>query len=247
MAKGNFGERMKRERELREVSLAEVTRGTRISPQFLEALENEQWDKLPGGVFSRGFVRSIARYLGLNEEDFLSEFDLARGDQTMTAPAPYQNQLPPAPKWIPALALVALLFLAVGIFYGGRNLWHRYAAYRVIHPSGNKTAGPAVAANPGTTPDKLELTVTTTVPSRVRIIADDLVQLDGDILPGDTHHFSAAQQFQINAANGAAIHLELNGQPITTRAALGNSPGTSDTIVLGYKDLRPEHYGTSRP
>jgi Domain of unknown function (DUF4115) len=165
----------------------------------------------------------------------------------MTAPAPYQNQLPPAPKWIPALALVALLFLAVGIFYGGRNLWHRYAAYRVIHPSGNKTAGPAVAANPGTTPDKLELTVTTTVPSRVRIIADDLVQLDGDILPGDTHHFSAAQQFQINAANGAAIHLELNGQPITTRAALGNSPGTSDTIVLGYKDLRPEHYGTSRP
>jgi hypothetical protein len=44
MAKGNFGERMKRERELREVSLAEVTRGTRISQQFLEALENEQWD-----------------------------------------------------------------------------------------------------------------------------------------------------------------------------------------------------------
>lgn len=248
MAKGNFGERMKRERELREVSLAEVTRGTRISQQFLEALENEHWDRLPGGVFSRGFVRSIARYLGLNEEDFLSEFDLARGDQTMSAPAPYQNQLPAAPKWIPALALVVLVFLAVGLFYGGRNLWHRYAAYRVAHPSGNKIAGPTGTENPiSATPDKLELTVTTTVPSRVRIIADDLVQLDGDILPGDTHHFSAAQQFQINAANGAAIHLELNGRPIITRAALGNSSGTSDTIVLGYKDLRPEHDGTSRP
>jgi transcriptional regulator with XRE-family HTH domain len=246
MAKGNFGERMKRERELREVSLAEVTRGTRISPQFLEALENEQWEKLPGGVFSRGFVRSIARYLGLNEEDFLSEFDLARGDQTMSAPAPYQNQLPAAPKWIPALAVVALVFLAVGIFYGGRNLWHRYAAYRLEHPSQNKTAGATGTGNPNA-PDKLELTVTTTVPSRVRIIADDLVQLDGDILPGDTHHFSAAQQFQVNAANGAAIHLELNGRPITTRAALGNSSGTSDTIVLGYKDLTPAHDGTSRP
>ena len=44
---------------------------------------------------------------GLNEEDFLSEFDLARGDQTMAAPAPYRNQLPAAPKWIPALAMVA--------------------------------------------------------------------------------------------------------------------------------------------
>jgi hypothetical protein len=247
MAKGNFGERMKRERELREVSLAEVTRGTRISQLFLEALENEQWDKLPGGVFSRGFVRSVARYLGLNEEDFLSEFDLARGDQTMAAPAPYQNQLPPAPKWVPALALVASVFLAIGLFYGGRNMWHRYATYRAAHPSGNKTAGAAGAPNLSSPPDKLELTVTTSVPSRVRVIADDLVQLDGDILPGDTHHFSASQQFQVVAANGAAIHLELNGHPITTRAALGNSPGTSDTIVLGFKDLRPERDGTSRP
>src|SRR6202795_5326101 len=73
MAKGNFGERLKREREMREVSLAEVTSGTRIGQRFLEALENEEWDKLPGGIFSRGFVRSIARYLGLNEEDFLAK------------------------------------------------------------------------------------------------------------------------------------------------------------------------------
>jgi hypothetical protein len=165
----------------------------------------------------------------------------------MAAPAPYQNQLPAAPKWIPALAVVALVFLAVGIFYGGRNLWHRYAAYRIAHPSQNKTAGATGTGSPNASPDKLELSVTTTVPSRVRIIADDLVQLDGDILPGDTHHFSAARQFQINAADGAAIHLELNGRPITTRTALGNSPGSSDTIVLGYKDLTPAHDGTSRP
>ena len=65
MAKGNFGERLKRERELREVSLEEITTATRIGPHFLEALENEEWSKLPGGVFNRGFVRSIARFLGL--------------------------------------------------------------------------------------------------------------------------------------------------------------------------------------
>ena len=39
MAKGNFGERLKRERELREVSVAELTKATRISTRFLEALE----------------------------------------------------------------------------------------------------------------------------------------------------------------------------------------------------------------
>ena len=82
MAKGNFGERLKRERELREVSPNEVVVATRISLRFLEALENEDWGKLPGGVFNRGFVRAIARYLGLDEEHLLAEYDLARGDQS---------------------------------------------------------------------------------------------------------------------------------------------------------------------
>ena len=87
MAKGNFGERLKRERELREVSLEEITTATRIGPHFLEALENEEWSKLPGGVFNRGFVRSIARYLGLDEEAFLAEYDVA-----------FKEQIPPMTK-----------------------------------------------------------------------------------------------------------------------------------------------------
>jgi cytoskeleton protein RodZ len=244
MAKGNFGERLKREREMREVSLAEVTTGTRIGPRFLEALENEDWDKLPGGMFSRGFVRSIARYLGLNEEDLLSEYDLARGEQTINAPAPYSDPIPSPPKWIPVLALLVLLSLAAGFFYGGRYTWRRYSAYRIAHPGANFLRH---QSPPNQTPDKLELTVSTSVPSHVRIFADNQLLLDADVFPGDIHHFSAAQQFQINAADGAAVHLELNGRPITARAALGNSPGTSDTIVLGYKDLRPANDGTSRP
>ena len=81
MAKGSFGEILKREREMREVTLNEVTVATRIAPRFLEAFEREEWEKLPGGVFNRGFVRAIARYLGLNEENLLSEYDLAYGEQ----------------------------------------------------------------------------------------------------------------------------------------------------------------------
>jgi cytoskeleton protein RodZ len=242
MAKGNFGERLKREREMREVSLAEVTSGTRIGRRFLEALEEEEWDKLPGGIFSRGFVRSIARYLGLNEEDLLSEYDLARGDQKIAAPAPYQNRLPSPPNWVPTLALLVLVSLAVGLFYGGRFAWHRYTEYRAA-----RTANSVQSADSAKAPDKLELTVATTVVSHVRISGDGQLLLDADVLPGDIHHFTAAQQFQINAADGAAVRLELNGRPITTRAALGSPAKTSDTIVLGYKDLRPSNDGTSRP
>jgi cytoskeleton protein RodZ len=248
MAKGIFGERLKREREMREVSLAEVTRGTRIAQRFVEALENEAWDALPGGVFSRGFVRSIARYLGLNEEELLSEYDLARGGaQPFPTPAPYQNQLPSLPKWIPAVAIVAVLALSIGLFYGGRYLWRRYADYRAAHPHASSLQQLAAVSGATTPSGRLELSVSTSMASHVRIQADNQVLLDADVLPGDTHHFTAAHQFQITAADGAAVHLELNGRPITARAALGNSSRTSDTIVLGYKDLRPPNDGTVRP
>ena len=129
MAKGSFGERLKHERELREVSPNEIVVATRISLRFLEALENEDWDKLPGGVFNRGFVRAIARFLGLDEEKLLAEYDLARGDQAPEYVSP-ENRIPQAPKWvIVGLVLGALVVIAALVaagFYG----WRRYSAHR---------------------------------------------------------------------------------------------------------------------
>jgi cytoskeletal protein RodZ len=130
MAKGTFGERLKRERELREVSFDEVSRATRIAPRFLEALENEQWDKLPGGVFGRGFVRSIARYLGLSEENLLSEYDLARGENANPALQKGEERIPSPPKWLPAVAVLALLAVLAGLITGGLYAWKAYQAHR---------------------------------------------------------------------------------------------------------------------
>src|ERR1700731_384995 len=169
MATGNFGEHLKREREMREITLAELTAGTRIGPRFLEAIENEEGEKLPGGSFTRGFVRSIAQYLGLDEEDLLSEYDLARGVQQTDAPAPYQNQLPSPPKWIPALALLGFVLVAYGFFRGGSYAWQRY---RATHSSATSTPPPSAdSAAPTKAPDKLELTVSTSVRSHVRVLA----------------------------------------------------------------------------
>ena len=63
-----FGENLRREREMRGVSLEEISSATKISLRFLDAIEREDFAKLPGGIFSRSFVRSYARYLGLDEE-----------------------------------------------------------------------------------------------------------------------------------------------------------------------------------
>ena len=126
MAKGKFGERLKRERELREVTIDELCSATRIAPKFLEALENEQWEKLPGGVFGRGFVRSIARYLGLSEENLLSEYDLARGEIVAATSQRPGDRIPATPKWIPATVLLILLAVILAIILGGRYLWRQH-------------------------------------------------------------------------------------------------------------------------
>ena len=145
MAKGTFGERLKRERELREVSFDEVSKATRIAPRFLEALENEQWDKLPGGVFGRGFVRSIARYLGLSEENLLSEYDLARGESANRALQKAEERIPSPPKWIPAVAVLALLAVLAGLIVGGRYAWKAYQAHRAQKKSSAIVSLPATA------------------------------------------------------------------------------------------------------
>ncbi len=85
MEKGTFGEHLRREREMRGVSLDEVSQATRIGTRFLEALENEHWKDLPGGVFNRGFLRSIARYLGLDEEALVAEYAQTTNDRPQVA------------------------------------------------------------------------------------------------------------------------------------------------------------------
>jgi cytoskeleton protein RodZ len=261
MATGTFGERLRREREMREVSLKEVTSATRIGPRFLEALENEEWDKLPGGIFNRGFVRSIARFLGLDEENLLAEYDLARGDQSMPAPQPYENKLPRPPIWFPILAVLALLAVLGGLIAGGIYGWRRYLAYRAAKQASSSALLPAqtqtgtVNVTPAstaaqssdsaiaTTSVPLDLAVSTSAATRVRVLADGTVLLDAEIPAGETHHYSATQQFEVTVADSSAVLLELNGRampPVGT-------PGASGTIVLSQKDLRQAAGGTPQP
>jgi cytoskeleton protein RodZ len=169
MARGNFGERLKRERELREVSPNEVVVATRISLRFLEALENEDWDKLPGGIFNRGFVRAIARYLGLDEEHLLAEYDLARGDQVPEPPPAPENRIPAPPKWIFAALALGVLAAIAALVMAGVYGWRRYAAHRRDKPSAAVTmpAGPLPHLNSAT----LDLSLSTAAPGESHHLA----------------------------------------------------------------------------
>jgi len=158
MTKSDFGEHLKREREMRGVSLDEICAATRISTRFLEALESEQWDRLPGGIFNRGFVRAVARFLGLDEENLVAEYTLATNDRpevTVWAGTPASQSAGTRLRfWLVAL-------LAVVVAAGGWFAWHRYATRRAARatlpawpaspltpqgPSSPPTATPAAMA-----------------------------------------------------------------------------------------------------
>ena len=250
MARGNFGERLKRERELREVAPNEIVVATRISLRFLEALENEDWDKLPGGIFNRGFVRAIARYLGLNEETLLAEYDLAHGDESEGALPPPENRIPSPPKWMAAALVLGALLIIAGLVAAGVYGWRRYSASQrakqaasISEQSDPSQPESAAASDSAATPTSLDLSVSASAATRVRILADGKLVLDVALRAGETRHFSAETAFQVTAADASAVLLELNGQ---TMPPIG-SPGASGTIVLSRKDLRPANGGNTQP
>jgi len=69
-----IGQDLKRERELRGISLKEIAEFTKINIRFLRALEEDQFDVLPGKFFTRGIIRGYAKYLGLEEESVLNKY-----------------------------------------------------------------------------------------------------------------------------------------------------------------------------
>jgi cytoskeleton protein RodZ len=123
----SFGERMRREREMRGIKLEEIAESTKIGKRNLVALEQEQFDQLPGGIFNKGFVRAYAKYLGLDEEQTVNDFLAASANYDQPAalqPPPTSWVKPPAMPSDEALRrrsrLWALLaaFLLVGGFIG---------------------------------------------------------------------------------------------------------------------------------
>src|SRR5664279_2858187 len=80
---GSFGERLRREREMRGISLDDIAEATKIGTRLLRALEEEQFELLPGGIFNKGFVRAYAKYLGLNEDEAVADYLVAAGESSL--------------------------------------------------------------------------------------------------------------------------------------------------------------------
>jgi cytoskeleton protein RodZ len=137
----SIGETLRRERIKRKLDLEGVSHELKISPRFLEAIEDEDFDKLPGRLFTRSFVRQYARLLGLDEDEIAGELKRVLEPQssapfsssTVPSVVPQREAEIPLPRveswtsvgdkpsrWVkslPALAMVVAVMLVCSLAY----------------------------------------------------------------------------------------------------------------------------------
>jgi cytoskeleton protein RodZ len=170
---GSFGDRLRREREMRGITLDEIAESTKIARRHLEALEKEDFDSLPGGIFNRGFVRSYARYLGIDEDQAVADYSAAatepaEGESESKFPLDIPERGPelnPRRSTLPLILALVALVAVLAVFWArtrSRSAENQDSASasmpsasRSPSPSSSSNEAPAQtpAASEGTTPE----------------------------------------------------------------------------------------------
>ncbi len=111
------------------IDINEVERRTKIRAKYLRAMENEEWDLLPGEVYARSFLRTYGEVLGLDSRELLDDYKRRYdhpSDQELrpiAAPGRDRERHARGPRGVPAWALIGVVLLAVvaALYFVGRN------------------------------------------------------------------------------------------------------------------------------
>jgi hypothetical protein len=218
-----LGELLRRERELRHISLDDVAERTKISRRYLEAIEEGRFDRLPGETFVRGFIRSYAQSVGLNPQDMLLMYNQARVVQEVsplrpehTAPIrrPWQER---SLQWL----LVAGIMGVGGVLLGIAGLLEGPNLLRFKSPPRVDVGKPLTSRGP------LILTAIADSDTWLRVAIDDQEVQDLLLRTGRSTKWMAQERFVISIGNARGTRLRLNGHELTL-------PQTAPSILRHY-------------
>lgn len=230
-----LGERFRAAREERGLTLSEVGEQLRIRSVYLAAIEEENWKAIGAPVYIRGFLRTYARFLGLDPEEAVGEFNSATGalptsaagDSAQAQPATRQRSLAPL-LWIAGVVAVALIGFVIYIYVSPP----RPAA---VTAQQQPTAAPASHA-PGSTPRPSPraqplltrtLAVRITSASWLRVTIDGNVSMEGTFPRGWSKIFHGKSAV-VRAGNAAGVDLTVNGKSV------GKLGGDGDVVEKSF-------------
>ena len=235
----SFGEELRREREIRGISLKEIADSTKISKRFLEAIERNDHKTLPAPVFTRGFVREYARYLGLSSEEMVNRYNYAAAGDDRIEKTPHLERLanvpaPPAKKkGIPPpyaridrniyVTVLIIVLIAVAGWFALRYRKMRAEAESAAaapKPPVRRAAvtppppAPATTTTAALAADVARLTIDVTRDSWVDLEADGQTIIKDELRAGYRKTFEARQFHFRTIGNAAGVTLTLNDKQL---------------------------------
>lgn len=224
-----LGEKLRNAREEQDISISEVAEQTRISALYLEAIENDDFEKLPGGIFNKGFIKSFARYVGLDEHEALQDYASLVMDREEGGTGPQKLYKPEVmtddSRGPSMITLVIFAAIVIGLLAWGAVILLNYLQGGTEASGSNGTD--TVKETPRATPDteaavpvingiKVEL-ATSAEELSIRSVADGEVST-AVIGPSSGFTIEARESVRLSYYKGLAetIELKINGRRIKT-------------------------------
>jgi cytoskeletal protein RodZ len=248
----DFGTKMKRAREARGVSLRQIATATKISVAALEALERNDISRLPGGIFSRAFVRSYAIEVGLDPEDTVRDFLTQFPHDSVTAGSPHVPQedheaiesdrqsAQTALKLISAAVPLAIVILYLTLSEPPARPPAGAAATRAesgaaatstaSEPSPSAPGAPAPPGGEAVVP--LSFEILATAPVTLEVTIDGTRRESRGFAAGERLIFQAQREMTLGMSDARAVQLTINGQPAVSLGAAGEAR----TVQIGRQN-----------
>jgi cytoskeletal protein RodZ len=239
----SLGEKLRQAREARGYTIREVADQTRISVRHLEGIEADDYSSLPGGVFNKGFVKSYARFVGIDEKEALADYTrlmIAQGTEEPREDAPimrrsevYTGDHNPRSPWLTIIfALIILGLLSWGVISAVQwyqNRGAQIAATASPTPTPANTT-PTPTATPTPTPSGLNVQLKAAEEVYIAPFIDGKPQPPFTLKANDTRDFTAQQSFKVQYSTYRAkgLQMTVNGQPIKVET----KPNKGSTVIM---------------
>lgn len=224
---GDFGRRLREARERRGISLRQIANATKIGMSALEALERNDISRLPGGIFSRAFVRAYAVEVGLEPEATVQEFIAQFPDDSVTAGHPtstkpedheaVESERRTATAFARLIALSVPIAAAVMYFgLSGRPVDAPSADLPIaaaVEPASAPTSGTAAAATPAAVPaGVLTMSLAVLRECWVSVEVDGVRVFEQLLQPGEQRTIEARREVVLTAGDASALAIRINGR-----------------------------------